>query len=611
MLKLTAGRAHRALCRVFPKLFSLTRGTPVRARKASRPGFRLACVERGFVVEHHTPSEWFRALGELARNPQLSELEVTPQFDFRGLMLDASRNGVPHVESLEQRITELALLGINQLTLYTEDTYEVKGHGLIGYMRGAYSKAELRRVVRFAKQFGIEMFPCIQTLAHLEQVLQYKKAYGALRDTASVLSVKAEGTRDFVAALLDSASEPYESRRIHIGMDEPWDLGRGTAFERGRDNDPRDLYVRHLRVVAKLCSERGLEPTAWGDFVLGQQPTHGDVPMTAAQWRRVPKGVTLNYWHYTLEDEATYHRDIRRFREFGFDPIVSPALWNWDRFWGLYDKARRTFEPLLRAAKREGVRRVLMTTWGDDGNEAPYRSNFPGLAQFAEHCFRDTPREPEVAGMVQALTGDSWASFVLPSALDCPDEIALRDHGNLAKTFIWDDPLLGLFASHMEGRPMSAHYRALSAQLRAQARRAAPPNRGAFQFASELGACLTLKADLRSNARRAYLAGDRRKLKVSVDDATKSIAAMQRLWRAHRRVWLSENKVFGLETLDLRYGGQLSRLHVFRDRLRDYLAGRAPRIEELEVEPQNYLGAYPFHGRKYRGTATPVFNIWV
>ncbi len=611
MLKLSAGRAHRELCRVFPKLFSLTRGLPVRARKATKAGFRVARVERGFVVEHHTPSEWFRALGELARNEQLNALEVIPEFDFRGLMVDASRNGVPHVESLELRIAELALLGINQLTLYTEDTYEVTGHGLLGYMRGPYSKAELRRVVRYAKQFGIEMFPCIQTLAHLEQVLQYKKAYGALRDTASVLSVKAKGTRDFVAALLDSASEPYESRRIHIGMDEPWDLGRGTCFERGRDNDPRDLYVQHLRVVAKLCAERGLEPTAWGDFVLGQQPVHGDVPMTAAQWKRVPKGVTLNYWHYTLEDEGAYRRDIRRFREYGFEPIVSPALWNWDRFWGLYDKARRTFEPMLRAAKREGVRRVLMTMWGDDGNEAPYRSNFPGLAQYAEHCFRAAPREADVASMVQALSGDSWASFVLPSSLDCPDPIALRDNGNLGKTFTWDDPLLGLFSGHMEGRAMTEHYRALTVRLRAQAQRAAPRNRASFQFASELGASLTFKADLHTNARRAYLAGDRRKLSTSVSAATKAIAGVQRLWRAHRRVWLEENKVFGLETLDLRYGGQLSRLHVFRDRVRDYLAGRTTQIEEFDVKPQNYLGAYPFHGRKYRGTATPVFNIWV
>jgi hexosaminidase len=611
MLKLSPGRAHRELCEAFPKLFSLTRGLSVKSRPRRKPGFAIARDARGIVVEHTTASEWFRALGELARNPKLVTLEVVPEFDFRGLMIDASRNGVPHVASLEQRIVELALLGINLLTLYTEDTYEVQGHPLVGYMRGPYSKAELRRVVRFAKLFGIEMFPCIQTLAHLEQILQYRRAYAPLRDTASVLSVKAKGTRDFVAACLDSAIAPYDTRAIHVGMDEPWDLGRGLCFEINRPIDPRELYLKHLKVVAGLCAERKLEPIAWGDFVLGQHTFNGDVPMTAAQWRRLPKNITLDYWSYSSEDEHEYRADMRRFREHDFEPIASPALWNWDRFWGLDHKAKRTFEPMLRAAKAEGVRRILMTMWSDDGHEAPDRSNFPGLARYAEHCFRRQPADEDVARMVQALTGDSLASFLLPSSLDCPDEIALRDNGNLAKTFTWDDPLLGLFSAHMADRPMTAHYQKMTRELQAQARRAAPRNRTLFQFAAQLAAFLTFKADLRTRARNAYLAGDRGKLLGAVRDTSKTISAMQRLWRAHRKIWLEDNKPFGLETLDLRYGGQLSRLHVFRDTLRDHLAGRAPAIDEFDAKPQNFLGKYPFHGRKYRGTASPVFSIWV
>ena len=611
MLKLSAKPAHRELCRAFPKSFSVTRGLPVRSRAWNRRGFAIARSEHAVVVAHSTPSEWFRALGELLRDLQLTTLEVTPAFDFRGLMLDASRNGVPHVASLEQRIIELALLGINQLTLYTEDTFEVPGQPLVGYMRGPYTAAEIRRVVRFAKRFGIEMFPCIQTLAHLEQVLQYKRAYGTLRDTASVLSVNARGTRDLVAALIESAAAPYDGSAIHVGMDEPWDLGRGSVFEVGRAIDPRELYLRHLKTVSTLCAERKLEPIVWGDFVLGQHAFNGDIPMTKGQWRKLPKNITLDYWDYFSEDEAHYRLDVQRFREHGFEPIVSPALWNWDRFWGLYDKAKRTFEPMLRAAKAEGVRRVLMTMWGDDGQEAPYRSNFPGLVQYAEHCFREAPAEADVARMVQTLTGDTLASFLLPSSLDCPDRVALRRNGNLAKTFTWDDPLLGLFAGHMASRPMTAHYRSLATALRAQARRAAPRNRTLFQFAAELAACLSYKADLHTRARKAYLAGNRRGLVTLVSDTQKTISAMQRLWRAHRKVWLEEQKPFGLEVLDLRYGGQLSRLQVLCDQLRDQIAGRAERIPEFEVKHANYLGEYPFHGRKYRGSASPVYSIWV
>ncbi len=611
MLKLAESRAHRELCTHFPKSFSLTRGTLVSSRKRTKLGFAIERDEKNVVVAHATPSDWFRALGELARDEAHAPAEITPEFDFRGLMIDASRNGVPHVESLEARIVELALLGINQLTLYTEDTYEVKGHPLVGYMRGAYTKKELRRAALFAKLFGIEMFPCIQTLAHLEQVLQYRKAYAPLRDTSSVLAVNAKGTRDFVAALLDSASAPYDSRLIHIGMDEPWDLGRGTEFRVDTKIDPRELYLKHLGVVAKQCAERKLDPILWGDFVLGQHTWNGDLPMTPAQWRKIPKNVTLDYWQYFTEEEARYRKDMRRYREFGFEPIVSPAVWNWDRFWGLHDKAKRTFEPMLRVAKAEGVRRVLMTMWGDDGQEAPYRSNLPSLALYAEHCFYKAPNAERVAAMVATLTGDTLDSFLLPIELDCPDPIALQKNGNLAKTLTWDDPLLGLFASHLERKPLSTHYQKLATRLETQAKRAAPRNRALFRFAAAVAACLVHKADLHTRARRAYLAGDRRALQSSVAETKQTIRAMQKQWQAHRAIWLEENKPFGLEILDLRYGGQISRLHVLRDQLRAHLAGRAPHIAEFEVRPQNFLGDYPYHGRKYRGTASPVFNIWV
>ena len=39
--------------------------------------------------------------------------------------------------------------------------------------------------------------------------------------------------------------------------------------------------------------------------------------------------------------------------------------------------------------------------------------------------------------------------------------------------------------------------------------------------------------------------------------------------------------------------------------------GYLERIDEFDAKPQNFLGDYPFHGRKYRGTASPVFSIWV
>ena len=48
--------------------------------------------------------------------------------------------------------------------------------------------------------------------------------------------------------------------------------------------------------------------------------------------------------------------------------------------------------------------------------------------------------------------------------------------------------------------------------------------------------------------------------------------------------WLKENKVFGLDTVDIRMGGLLQRIKRAESRIEDYLAGSITCIDELEVE---------------------------
>ena len=64
-------------------------------------------------------------------------------------------------------------MGYNSVMLYTEDTYEVEGEPFFGYMRGRYSIAEMQELDEYAANMGIELIPCIQTLAHLNQALRW------------------------------------------------------------------------------------------------------------------------------------------------------------------------------------------------------------------------------------------------------------------------------------------------------------------------------------------------------------------------------------------------------------------------------------------------------
>lgn len=50
-------------------------------------------------------------------------------------MVDVSRNGVLTLQTAKDFIERIALMGLNMLMLYTEDTYQIEQYPWFGYMR--------------------------------------------------------------------------------------------------------------------------------------------------------------------------------------------------------------------------------------------------------------------------------------------------------------------------------------------------------------------------------------------------------------------------------------------------------------------------------------------
>ncbi|MBQ4268830.1 MAG: beta-N-acetylhexosaminidase, partial [Clostridia bacterium] len=90
-------------------------------------------------------------------------IEDKTHFNDLCFMVDCSRNGVITVETAKKLIRNISMLGYNSMMLYTEDTYEVDGEPSFGYLRGRYTKDEIKEIDAYALQFGIELIPCIQT----------------------------------------------------------------------------------------------------------------------------------------------------------------------------------------------------------------------------------------------------------------------------------------------------------------------------------------------------------------------------------------------------------------------------------------------------------------
>src|SRR5699024_2512192 len=118
--------------------------------------------------KHHFFRAFSLVLEQLSKGKKSFSLKENAQFKTIGPMFDLSRNAVMKVDTFKDMIRVMAMMGFDSAMLYMEDTYEVKDEPYFGYMRGRYSQVELKELDDYAYQFGIELIPCIQTLAHLE-----------------------------------------------------------------------------------------------------------------------------------------------------------------------------------------------------------------------------------------------------------------------------------------------------------------------------------------------------------------------------------------------------------------------------------------------------------
>ena len=151
--------------------FSLHGNTVLTAKKGSAG---ICKTPNGFEIAHARDCEFYREFAKLIGGE--TDIREERVCDSIGVMLDCSRNAVLKVPTVKKYIRLLACMGYDTLMLYTEDTYEIDGEPYFGYLRGRYSKSEIREIDSYARIFGIELVPCIQTLAHMNSIAQIGRA---------------------------------------------------------------------------------------------------------------------------------------------------------------------------------------------------------------------------------------------------------------------------------------------------------------------------------------------------------------------------------------------------------------------------------------------------
>jgi hypothetical protein len=594
-------------------------GTPQLVLAQGEPGRTLQVGRKGetYTVTYGSHPDALRGVGSvLADLPAEADQTLVESCPFTtlGIMLDCSRNAVMTVEHVKGWLRKLALMGYNMVMLYTEDTYKLPGEPFFGFLRGAYSPQELKELDDYANRLGIEMIGCIQTLAHLEQILKWN-VYRQIKDTNTVMLAEEPATYELVAKMIETYATCFRSRRIHIGMDEAWDLARGQYINKHGYRREFDVFNDHLAKVVAICNRFGVRPMIWSDmyFRLGSK-THNyydleaDIPQDVV--KAIPAEAELVYWDYYHGDDDTYLKMIEIHRRMGREPVMASGVWTWAHLWYGRGITERAGGACIRACREAKLKEVFFTMWGDDGGYCEYDSALAGLAWAAEQAY-GSDNADALGDRFEAICGVGYEDVLLGSKLHDQtlgnriDETS----ANLPVQVLWDDPLLGMHHLTMKARRpdfwklASAHYHQVAYELAPHIGRTQPID---LDHALTLARFLAAKIDFRVALEQAYQAKDRGRMQMLLPEVGRIVELVEQLQGTFRRQWYRKNKPFGFEVIQVRLAGLRERFREVARLLSELLHQQRDTIPELDeglATPKEALASLWVSGN-YRGLAT-------
>ena len=517
-----------------------------------------------------------------------------------GMMLDMSRGGVMTVEAVKGMIDAHAALGLNLMMLYTEDTYTVPEAPYLGYLRGRYTEKELREMDDYAAESGVELVPCVQTLAHLEQFLQWD-VNRDIKDNDCVLMIDEPKTYAWIRASLTALRRCFRTNRIHIGMDEAHGVGLGEYYQKHGAVNRFELLNRHLNRVVDICKELGFKPIMWSDmfYRLGSKnndyyDTDAVVPESAIA--QIPD-VALCYWDYYHTDEQFYAGMLEGHRKMGKEVVFAGGIWTWSGILPHVRKTNATMYPALRACLKAGIGTVLATSWGDDGCETDYRLALNQLPIYSEHVWMgENCTRAEVERMGERLTGLSEACFNAMGAFYADDEDRRPGKG-----LFYCDPLYPLTEGLWD---LTGYREGLEEGIKTLERHL---DDSRCEYAWLAMRIALEKLNWVNELRPAYLRGDKA---VVLAMANEKLPAMRELYvkmmSVWREQWESGRKRNGWETICARLGAVIARLDDVQRILLRWSDGTIERVEELDETP---LPASRLCGRQdYHTMSFPQFR---
>ncbi len=320
-------------------------------------------------------------------------------------MLDISRNRVPTMATLRRLIDALQALHYNELQLYTEHTFAYADHATVWEKASPMTAEEIRELDTYCAARGIELVPNQNSFGHMERWLRhdtyrplaespngFEHPFSGWRDAGSTLYPD-DNSAAFMDKLYTELLPNFSSKQLHIGGDEPWELGQGRSAERVEREGKHRVYLDFMKQLFALTEAHGHTPQFWADIIMERPDL---VP-------ELPKGVIPVIWGY--EADSPFAEQCRIVAEAGFTDqfYVAPGAGNWNSFSGRLDVAEANIQLAAECGHAHGARGLLLTAWGDNGHHQPWLTLYPSLILAAAAAHGQTLSRAELAEQIDTL----------------------------------------------------------------------------------------------------------------------------------------------------------------------------------------------------------------
>lgn len=465
-----------------------------------------------------------------------------PDIAVRGVMLDVSRDKVPTMATLRALIDRLASWKVNHIELYSEHTFAYRSHHEVHAGASPFTADEIRELDVFCRERHVELAPNQNCLGHMNRWLRHDRyrslavapdgfvdPFGIAR-AAMTLEPSNPGSLALVRDLLAELVPLFSSRRVHVGLDEAWELPRERMLE----------YLAWMATLRSLPELDGREMLVWGDMLGGE-------PALLAQ---VPPGITVCEWGYDsgfpFDERASVLADL------GVPFWVAPGTSSWLTIVGRMTNAVETCRQAAAAAIRHGGAGYLNTDWGDQGHLQQLPVSDPGLAYGAAvswcleantgidlgaalsaHCYADP-----TGGLAEALLVLGDLSLAVTPQI--PNMSALTLHLYYPQLQLGRGPTRGITVGELD----RVHQRLCDARTSLSRARPARPDGG--PLIDEIGWSIDLLALLVRDA-RARLEADGNLASVPEQIRHDLARDLADLIDRYRRLWAIRNRPGGLE----------------------------------------------------------------